>query len=196
MIDFLQLNWYSYEVDYALYNKENSLERIAQIMKILMPDFIYKGVPAINLKELKDKGVKGILLDLDNTLINYERKLSQEVVDWVNKAKSEGFKICILSNSNKLDKIIPVAQKLELEYISFAKKPAKAGYLKASELLGLELKSLAMVGDQVFTDVVGANRLGITSVYVEPIDKKEYWYTKWKRPIEGLILNMAKKNRR
>ena len=52
-----------------------------------------------------------------------------------------------------------------------------------------------MVGDQVFTDVVGANRLGITSVYVEPIDKKEYWYTKWKRPIEGLILNMAKKNR-
>lgn len=158
-------------------------------MKNLKPDLIYKGVPFIAYEDLKEKGVEGILLDIDNTLIDYTKNLSQEMIDWVYNAKKEGFKVCILSNSNKMEKIIPVAEVLGIKYVSFAKKPAKSGYLKAGKLLNVDVEKLAMVGDQVFTDVLGANRVGMTSVYVEPINKKEFWYTKWKRPIEALILN-------
>ena len=159
-------------------------------MKNLKPDLIYKGVQYIDLSELKKRGVEGILLDIDNTLIDYTKKLSNEIIKWVNAAKSQGFKLCILSNSNKLDKITKVADKLELEYISFAKKPSKGGYLKAADLLKLENNKIAMIGDQVFTDVLGANKVGMLAIYVEPINKKEYWYTKWKRPIESLILKL------
>ena len=159
-------------------------------MKNLKPDLIYKGVQYIDLSELKKRGVEGILLDIDNTLIDYTKKLSNEIIKWVNDAKSQGFKLCILSNSNKLDKITKVADKLELEYISFAKKPSKGGYLKAADLLKLENNKIAMVGDQEFTDVLGANKVGRLAIYVEPINKKEYWYTKWKRPIESLILKL------
>ena len=164
-------------------------------MKKLKPDLIYQGVPYISYEELKEKGVEGILLDVDNTLIDYTKTLSQEMIDWVYNAKKEGFKVCILSNSNKMEKIIPISEKLGIKYISFAKKPAKSGYLKASKLLDLEVDKLAMIGDQVFTDVLGANRVGMTSIYVEPINKKEYWYTKWKRPIESLVLACFKKKK-
>lgn len=167
-------------------------------MKNLRPDLRYASVPAISFEDLSAKGVEGILLDIDNTLIDYTKKLSKEVVDWVYEAKKQGYKVCILSNSNKLDKIIPIAETLGIKYISFAKKPAKSGYLKAMQLLETDVTKLAMVGDQVFTDVLGANRVGMVSVYVEPINKKEYWYTKWKRPIEALILkyDQKKKNRK
>lgn len=162
-------------------------------MKNLKPDLIYPGVPYIALDELKKRGVEGILLDIDNTLIDYTKELSPKMKEWVARAKSQGFKVCILSNSNKLNKIIPVAEGIAVKYVSFARKPAKSGYLKASMLLNIDVKKLAMVGDQIFTDVLGANRLGMVSVYVEPINKKEYWYTKWKRPIEAWILNRFQK---
>ena len=162
-------------------------------MKNLKPDLIYKGVQYINLTELKSRGIKGILLDIDNTLIDYTKHLSNEVIEWVKEAKNQGFKLCILSNSNKLEKITKVADKLNLEYISFAKKPSKAGFLKAAKQLKLENSEIAMVGDQVFTDVLGANKVKMLSIYVEPINSKEYWYTKWKRPIESVILKHFEK---
>ena len=135
--------------------------------------------------------IKVILLDVDNTLIDYTKTLSQEMIDWVYNAKKEGFKVCILSNSNKMEKIIPIAEILGIKYVSFAKKPSKSGYLKDST----DVTKLAMIGDQVFTDVLGANRVGMTSVYVEPINKKEFWYTKWKRPIESFVLNCFQKQK-
>lgn len=163
------------------------------MMKNLKPDLICKGVQYIDYKELNKNNIKGILLDIDNTLIDYTKKLSKEIINWVEAAKKEGFKVCILSNSNKMEKILPIAEKLDLQYITFAKKPAKSGFLRAAKLLELEIPQIAMVGDQVFTDVLGANRVGMFSIYVEPINKKEYWYTKWKRPIESLILKYYQK---
>lgn len=157
-------------------------------MKNLKPDLRYKGVQYIDFEELKNRGIKGILLDVDNTLIDYTKKLSKEIINWVKSAKKEGFKVCILSNSNKMAKILPIAEILNIEYVTFAKKPAKMGYLRAANLIDIEVPKIAMIGDQVFTDVLGANRVGMLSIYVEPINKKEYWYTRWKRPIESVIL--------
>lgn len=163
-------------------------------MKNLKPDMIYKGVQYIDCEELKKRKIKGILLDNDNTLIDYKKELSNEIIDWVKNAKSQGLKVCMLSNSNKMEKIIMVCEKLDIPYVSFAKKPAKSGYMKGAEVLELKPENIAMVGDQLFTDVLGANRVKMLSIYVEPISKKEHWYTKWKRPIEAAILKMYEKN--
>lgn len=159
---------------------------------LLYPKYYYKNVQSINLEELYKVNIKGIILDVDNTLIDYKKIMPQEIKEWVKEAKNKNFKVCILSNSNKKDKIEKVANDLELEYIMSAKKPFKLGYVKILELLNLKPEECVAVGDQVFTDVIGANRMNINSVYVEPINKKEYWYTKWKRPIEEWILNKYK----
>lgn len=161
-------------------------------MKKLLPVLRYRGVEHIEFEKLDRHNVKGILLDVDNTLIDYHKNLSDNIVKWVQEAKTRGFKICILSNSNKEEKIKRVAEKLGLEYIMFARKPSQVGFKKAIKLLDLKPENIAMVGDQVFTDVLGANIAKMVSIYVDPIDRKEYWYTSWKRPIEDFILRKVR----
>lgn len=161
-------------------------------MKKLLPVLRYRGVEHIEFEKLDRHNVKGILLDVDNTLIDYHKNLSDNIVKWVQEAKNRGFKICILSNSNKEEKIKKVADALDIKYIMFARKPGQVGFKKAIKLLELNPENIAMVGDQVFTDVLGANIANMVSVYVDPIDRKEYWYTSWKRPIEDLILRKVR----
>lgn len=161
-------------------------------MKILLPILRYRGVEHIEFEKLDKHNVKGILLDVDNTLIDYHKNLSNKIINWVQEAKDRGFKVCILSNSNKEEKIKKVADTLEIKYIMFARKPLQVGFKKAIKLLDLKPENIAMVGDQVFTDVLGANISKMVSVYVDPIDRKEYWYTSWKRPIEDLILRKVR----
>ncbi|MBR4110787.1 MAG: YqeG family HAD IIIA-type phosphatase [Clostridia bacterium] len=161
-------------------------------MKKLLPILRYRGVEHIEFEKLDRHNVKGILLDVDNTLIDYHKNLSDKIVKWVQEAKNKGFKICILSNSNKEEKIKKVADALEIKYIMFARKPLQAGFKKAINLLELKPENIAMIGDQVFTDVLGANIANMVSVYVDPIDRKEYWYTSWKRPIEDFILRKVR----
>ena len=156
---------------------------------VLFPDMYYKNVQSIDLNDLKKYNLKGIAIDVDNTLIDYKQVVSDEVIDWVKKIKNAGYKICILSNSNNKSKVKKVADILELDYIMVAKKPCKSGFKKVIELFKIPAKNIAVIGDQVFTDVLGANKMDMISVYVEPINTKEYWYTKWKRPIEAFILN-------
>lgn len=159
---------------------------------LFYPKFYYKNVQSINLDELYKLGIRGIILDVDNTLIDYQRVMPSGIKEWVNDAKKRNFKVCILSNSNKKDKISKVAGDLKLEYLMSAKKPVKSGYIKALDLLNLSAEKCVAVGDQIFTDVIGANRMKINSIYVEPINTKEFWYTKWKRPIEAWILKRYK----
>lgn len=162
---------------------------------LLYPKFYYKNVQSINLEELYKLGIRGIILDVDNTLIDYKRKMPEGIKEWVEEAKDKSFRVCILSNSNKKDKISKVADDLKLEYLMCARKPLKSGFIKALNLLNLPANECIAVGDQIFTDVIGANRMNLFSAYVEPINKQEYWYTKWKRPIEALILNAFKKRK-
>ena len=157
-------------------------------MSCLKPDACYDGVQFIDFDFLKNNNIQGILLDIDNTLIDMDRNMPDEILKWVQEAKEHGFKIGILSNTGKKDKLIPISEKLGVEYVSLAKKPIRSGFVRAAKMLDMDYKNIAMVGDQVFTDVCGANRVGMFSIYVKPINLREYWYTAWKRPIESLIL--------
>ena len=156
-------------------------------MSNLKPDAVFDSVSAIPFSYLEEKNIKGILLDIDNTLIDMFKVMPESVENWVLEAKQKGYKVCVLTNTNSTTKLKLITDKLGIDYISFAKKPSKSGYLRASKFLDLDCKELVMIGDQVLTDVIGANKVGMNTIYVKPINKKEYWYTAWKRPIESLI---------
>lgn len=154
----------------------------------IYPDLYLDNVKSINATLLKKNNLSGLILDVDNTLIDYYRNMLDGVEKWCDKIKEEGIKCIILSNSNKKDKVESVAKKLDIEYIMFAKKPFKSGFKKALELLQLEPSQVAVVGDQLFTDVLGAKRMNMFSILVKQVDEKDIFITKVKRPIENAIM--------
>jgi HAD superfamily phosphatase (TIGR01668 family) len=98
-----------------------------------------------------------------------------------------------LSNTNNKEKVEKVAKALQIPYKHFAMKPLKRGFKYIQKETNIKPENIAVVGDQIFTDVLGGNRCGMTTILVDPIDdKKDYWYTAWKRPIENKIKNNYK----
>lgn len=156
-------------------------------MKIY-PDLYLDSVININATLLKKNNLSGLILDVDNTLIDYYRNLVEGAESWCEELKNEGIRCIILSNSNKKDKVEEVAKKLDIDYLMFAKKPAKSGFKKALEKLELAPKEVAVVGDQLFTDVLGAKRMKMFSILVKQVGKKDIFITKIKRPIENAIV--------
>ncbi|MBQ3409554.1 MAG: YqeG family HAD IIIA-type phosphatase [Clostridia bacterium] len=156
---------------------------------IFYPNLYCKNVMAITIDVLQKNNIKGLILDVDNTLIDIDRNMDPGVKDWICELKNNNIKLCIVSNSNKIDKVKKVSETLDIPYFYFAKKPFKSGFLKAKDLMKLECENIAAVGDQIMTDVMGANRCKMFSILVEPISEKDIFITKIKRPIEKLIIN-------
>ena len=161
---------------------------------ILYPNILLERVDKITIDFLKKNNLKALILDVDNTLIDYYQNLSEEIIDWSKQMRKNGIKLYILSNTNKKQKVEKVAKKMgDLPYKMFAKKPSKKGFLKIQEELNLKPEEIAVVGDQIFTDVIGGNRSKMYTILVEPIDKKDIIITAIKRPIEEIIKNKYKK---
>ena len=161
----------------------------------LYPKAYLKNVKEITIEFLKENNIKALILDVDNTLIDFNKKMLDNVEKWCEELKLQGIKICILSNSDKKEKVEMVANKLKIPYIYFGMKPFKRGFKKALKILEEENKNTAVVGDQIFTDIIGANRCKMFSILVEPIDKKDLLITKIKRPIENFIINKYKESK-
>lgn len=155
---------------------------------MIYPKIYLNSVVEITFDFLQKNNIKGLILDIDNTLIDFDKNLSEDIIIWCNDLKQKGIKMCILSNTNKEEKVKKVASKLELNYIFFAKKPFKSGFKKASNLLKLEHKNIGVVGDQIFTDVIGANRSKMFAILVKPIDKRDILMTRLKRPLENFVI--------
>lgn len=162
---------------------------------MIYPKEYLNSVKDISIELLNKNNIKGLILDVDNTLISLDKKMPAGIVEWVKNIKAKGIKICILSNSNKIDKVEAVAKLIETPYIFFGKKPLKSGFLRAQNILKLKAENIAVVGDQIFTDVIGANRCNMFSILVKPIEEKDYLITKIKRPLEKMIIKKYQKNK-
>lgn len=154
---------------------------------ILYPNEHFDKVEQITIEFLQKNKIKALILDVDNTLIDYNRKMEESIIDWAKKMKGQGIKLYILSNTNHKEKVEEVANRLEIPYQNLAKKPLKMGFLKVQKELAEKPENIGVVGDQIFTDVIGGNRCNMFTILVEPIDKKDFWYTAWKRPLENKI---------
>lgn len=154
---------------------------------ILYPKEHFKNVREIKIEFLRKNKISALILDVDNTLIDYDKNLDKETIKWAEELKKEGIKLYILSNSNKKEKVQTVAQKLDIEYEYFGKKPLKTGFKKVQKKLQENAENIGVVGDQIFTDVLGGNRCKMFTILVEPIAQKDIWITLLKRPIENAI---------
>ena len=162
---------------------------------IFYPKYYCSKVTDINVDYLKQNSIKAIILDVDNTLLDFDLNIISGLENWYNEIKKNNIKCIILSNSNKEDKIRMVADLLNIPFIKFATKPLKRGFKKAKKMLGEDFPNIAVVGDQIFTDVIGANRCKMFSILVKPIAKKDLWMTRFKRPLESLIIKKYLKSR-
>ena len=162
---------------------------------ILYPNAHFNNVREIKIDFLRKNKLKALILDVDNTLIDYNKNLDEETIKWAEKLKEKGIKLYILSNSNKKVKVKNVAEKLNIEYSYFAKKPFKSGFNKVQEKIKEKPENIGVVGDQIFTDVIGGNRCKMFTILVEPIAEKDIWITMLKRPIENAIKNKYKQRK-
>lgn len=154
---------------------------------ILYPNAYFNKVEDITIDFLRKNNINALILDVDNTLIDYNKVMSKSVEKWANMLKQNGFKLYLLSNTSHKEKVEAVAQKLGVRYRNLAKKPFKTGFFKVQKDLSEKAENIAVVGDQIFTDIIGGNRSKMFTILVEPRDKKDFWYTAWKRPIEKVI---------
>ena len=136
----------------------------------LIPQGVYPSFSALSPKALKNKGIKLVLADLDNTLVAYQvPEPTQEVVDWKNALEAEGIQLFVLSNSRKPGRAQRFADALGVPFQGHSGKPKKKGYLRAMERMGVLPHETVMIGDQIFTDVLGANNAGVTPMLILPI---------------------------
>ena len=159
---------------------------------ILYPNEHFRNVREITIEFLRQNKINALILDVDNTLIDYDKNLHEDTVKWAENLKENGIKLYILSNSNKKEKVKAVAEKLKIEYEYFGKKPLKTGFKKVQNKLGEKAENIGVVGDQIFTDVLGGNRCKMFTILVEPIAEKDIWITLLKRPLENAIKNKYK----
>lgn len=162
-------------------------------MKIY-PRLYCKNILEVTPEFLKENNIKALILDVDNTLLDFDLKIIDGLENWGKTMKENEIKCIILSNSNKETKVKMVADLLGIEYIKFAMKPLKRGFKMAQKRLEIPNENIAAIGDQIFTDVIGANRMKMFSILVKPLAEKDLWMTRFKRPIEELVIkNYLKK---
>ncbi len=160
---------------------------------ILYPKAYFQSVKEITISFLKENKIKALILDVDNTILDFDKNIPEGVKEWCEDLKKQGIKMCILSNTNQKEKVRMVAEKLELPYFYLATKPLKRGFKKAIKELNEKKENIAAVGDQIFTDVIGANHAKLYSILVKPIGQKDIFITRIKRPLENYVIQKYEK---
>ena len=157
------------------------------MFKIFYPDKYYESTFKIDFEKEYENGVRGIIFDIDNTLVEHDADADKRAKELFIKLKEIGFKICLLSNNQK-DRVERFNEDIGVMYIYDAKKPSRKNYIKAMEMMETDKSSTLFVGDQLFTDVFGARRTGIKSYLVRPIGEKEEIQIVLKRYLEKIVL--------
>ncbi len=162
------------------------------MLRHLIPDERVSSVIDIDPEALSAKGIRGLILDLDDTLVDQFAKAPTEAVcGWIARAKSLG-QVFILSNNRSRKRVAPVADFLGVPFIHLALKPLLFGFRKSLKLMDLPAHQVAVVGDQLFTDVLGGRRLGAYTILVEPVSAIERrWVRKLMRRAELAVSRRA-----
>ncbi|MEG1802181.1 MAG: YqeG family HAD IIIA-type phosphatase, partial [Lachnospiraceae bacterium] len=149
----------------------------------LYPGELKDSVYGIEYRQLYQQGYRGLIFDIDNTLVPHGAPADEKAVELFKELKKIGFSACLLSN-NQEERVKSFNCDIQVQYIFNAHKPAKANYLCACQRMGTTIHNTIFIGDQIFTDILGANRAGIRTILVEPIHKKEEIQIVLKRYLE------------
>ena len=157
------------------------------MLQIFYPKEYLNSTYSIDFEKLYDKGYRGVIFDIDNTLVPHDAPADERAKRLFARLKKLGYDCCLLSN-NKEPRVQMFNRDIHVHTIHKAQKPWKKNYIKAMELMGTDVGNTLFVGDQIFTDIWGANRAGIHTILVKPINPKEEIQIVLKRYPERLIL--------
>ncbi|MBE6750657.1 MAG: YqeG family HAD IIIA-type phosphatase [Ruminococcaceae bacterium] len=156
---------------------------------LFVPDIKLERVTDITPQLLKKYGIDALILDVDNTLSTHHGQiLTDGLSEWLIYMKENGIKLTVLSNSKK-KRVEPFAKKINLPFISLGLKPLPFGYLRAVKALKIKRKKAAIVGDQIFTDIIGGKAVGVKTILLTPIKPEDGWSFKVRRRLEKVIIN-------
>ncbi|NEU31612.1 YqeG family HAD IIIA-type phosphatase [bacterium LRH843] len=159
----------------------------------LLPNQYEKSIYSIDLHALRDKGIKGIITDLDNTLVEWDRpKATPEVKKWFEQLNEFGMKVTIVSNNNS-KRVKEFAEPEGIFFIHAAKKPLGKAFRQACQEMQVNRDEVVVIGDQIFTDVLGGNRAGLHTILVVPVSSSDGLATQLNRRMERVVLRWMKK---
>lgn len=160
--------------------------------RLFCPHAVVESLYDIDFDELKEQGIRGIIFDLDNTIIPWNScDICPNIADWLRCLMTKGFKVSIVSN-NWHKRVKAIAEQFDLPFVSRAYKPAKTGFHRALAQMGLQPHETVVIGDQLFTDVLGGNRLGLRTIWVKPLTSQEFIGTRIHRRFERLAVRLLK----
>ena len=151
---------------------------------LLKPDIKLKSITDITVELLNKFDIKALLLDVDNTMSTHHGTiLTEGLMEWIDKMQQSGIKLMVLSNSKRF-RIQPFAARIGLPFISLGCKPLPTGYLRGVKALGEKRNNVAIVGDQIFTDILGGNAVGVKTILLTPIKPEDGCSFKIRRKLE------------
>ncbi|MCP8967199.1 YqeG family HAD IIIA-type phosphatase [Ectobacillus ponti] len=161
-------------------------------MKLFLPNEYVKNVYQITPEALLQRGVKGIITDLDNTLIEWDRpNATPELESWFAGMKASGIKVTVVSNNNE-KRVKDFSAPLDIAFIHSARKPMTRAFKKALHTMQLRAEEVVVIGDQLLTDVLGGNRLGLHTILVVPVAQTDGFVTRFNRKIERRLMRNMK----
>lgn len=158
--------------------------------KIFRPRQYLKSIYEVDLDLLKERGIGGLLVDLDDTLLGrYMTQLPPKVLNWVTAVKASGFAIGIVSNSFTPNRVMIMARLLDVPYITTAFKPLPFAFYQSLDMLGLPPGRIAVIGDQLFTDILGGNLAGMHTILVRHMSEERSLFRRLLRGAERLFFD-------
>jgi uncharacterized protein len=163
------------------------------VLKQFLPNEHVKSILDIKPEKLKEKGIKGIITDLDNTLVEWHRpSATPQLIKWFDEMKKHNILVTIVSN-NKEERVKAFSDPLDIPFIFRAKKPLMPAFKRALSQMGIKKEEAVVIGDQLLTDVLGGNRSGFHTILVVPVAQTDGLATKFNRFVERRILNWFRK---
>lgn len=166
--------------------------KVGIVKNLFMPNAYVKSVFEIDIKKLAETGVKGVITDLDNTLVGWDVKEPTKRIKWFAEARQLGITITIVSNNNE-ERVSNFSSNLNVGYIFKARKPMGRAFKKAINHMNIKASETVVIGDQMLTDVFGGNRNGLYTIMVVPVKRTDGFITKFNRLIERRLLNHFRK---
>jgi uncharacterized protein len=164
-----------------------------KLLKHFLPDQHVKSIFEIQPESLKEKGVKGIITDLDNTLVEWDRpSATPKLIEWFDNMRKHEILVTIVSNNNER-RVRAFSDPLQIPFIFQARKPMTRAFNKALKQMGLRKEETVVIGDQLLTDVLGGNRSGFHTILVVPVAQTDGFVTRFNRKVERRILNWFRK---
>ncbi len=159
-----------------------------RMLRHFTPIEICERITQVDIQRLWDGGKRLILLDVDNTVVGWHsEEFDPEIVAWIERAREKGFHLCIISNTRRPERLARIAKHLQVDFLRGRFKPSRRMYFAALAKFKVPAAAAVMIGDQVMTDLLGARRSGIDAILLKPLDKLEFFGTKFNRMLESIL---------